>query len=127
MTSYMKQVADMLGVKIGDYLEITQNEGTFLIMNDGLYHLQTGSMCPEVLARLLTGKCSIKRQPWKPDYDKGYYVVFTDGTIMLEEWFNDTTDMNYYKLGNCYRTSAEAEAHREEWMKFYASDEILEV
>jgi hypothetical protein len=117
----------MLGVKIGDYLEITQSEGTFLIMNDGLYHLQTGTMCPEVLSNVLTGKVCIKRPPWKPTYDQGYYIVLTDGTVVNEEWFNDSSDMNYYKLGNCYRTAAEAEAHRTEWVKFYASDEILEV
>lgn len=35
--------------------------------------------------------------------------------------------MNYYKLGNCYRTKAEAEFNRDKWMAFYASDEVLEV
>lgn len=127
MISYMKQVAEMLGVKIGDYLEITQNEGTFLIMNDGLYHLQTGTMCPEVLSNVLTGKVCIKRPPWKPKYDESYYAIDTDGGVEHEIWGDDSIDMNYYKLGNCYRTPEEAEAHRAEWVKFYASDEILEV
>ena len=35
--------------------------------------------------------------------------------------------VNFYKIGNCYRTKEEAEANIEKWASFYASDKVLEV
>ena len=40
---------------------------------------------------------------------------------------NDFIDRMLYKLGNFYRTAEEAEANRDKWVAFYASDEVLEV
>ena len=64
---------------------------------------------------------------WKPSYKEVFYFVTKNGMVMSDLWYEHAFDLMAYKLGNCYRTSAEAEAHREEWMKFYASDEVLEV
>ena len=128
MYSHMNEVATILGVKIGEYFDIDTKEGKFVFDNNGLYSMHTKSDCPYVLFQLLTGELDIKRQPWKPTmYKDVYYVVDDDGNVQEEHWFNEYPDLMCYKLGNCYRTSEEAEAHRDKWITFYASDDILEV
>lgn len=127
MRSYMFEVATMLGERIGERFEIDTLEGKFTLDNDGLYNTATQSYRPEVLIDLLTGKLGIKRAPWKPDLDENYYIVDEIGRISEEFWWNECVDLTWYKLGNCYRTAEEAELHRDKWLAFYESDEILEV
>ena len=53
-----------------------------------------------------------------------------DGDIREIEWHPCrymSNHVNRYKLGNCYRTREEAEANRDKWVAFYASDDVLEV
>lgn len=127
--NYMSEVAKMLGVEIGQFFEINKNEGKFFLCYDGLYHVEGGFCCEELLARLLSGKYTIKRTPWRPEYGEDIWYVDADGVVARYVNFNseDSDYMNYYKLGNCYRTQAEAEANRDKWIAFYASDEVLEV
>lgn len=59
--------------------------------------------------------------------DERFYVVTIDGGVMYKYWDDCSSHKNYYKLGNFYRTCEEAEANRDKWIAFYASDEVLEV
>ena len=127
MANHMSEVAKMLGVEFGEEFEINKQDGVFVLCYDGLLHTQSGFMCNELLSSLLFGKYTIKCKPWKPKEGESYYVVETNRSIGVEEWWSETMDMNYYKLGNCYRTREEAEANRDKWIAFYASDEVLEV
>ena len=127
MRSYMFEVAEMLGVRIGERFEIDTLEGKFSLGNDGLHSMATQSMRPDVMLDLLTGKFSIQRKPWKPNLDKRYYVIEETGMVSEEVWWNECIDIMFYKLGNCYRTREEAAANADKWKAFYASDEILEV
>ena len=76
---------------------------------------------------LLSGQLEIKRKPWKPKYNQCYYSIGPGGVLEPGRWMNDFIDVAMYKLGNCYRTAEEAEANRDKWVKFYESDEVLEV
>lgn len=127
MRSYMFEVAEMLGVRVGERFEIDTLEGVFTLYGEGLYSMATQSMRPDILFDLLTGKLSIKRKPWKPKANERYYVIEETGLVSEEVWWDECIDIMFYKLGNCYRTIEEAEAHRDKWIAFYASDEILEV
>lgn len=127
MRSYMFEVAETLGVRVGDRFEIDTLEGVFTLYGEGLYSMATQSMRPDVLFDLLTGKLGIKRKPWKPKANERYYVIEETGLASEEVWWDECIDIMFYKLGNCYRTTEEAEAHRDKWVTFYASDEILEV
>lgn len=127
MRSYMFEVAEILGVRVGERFEIDTLEGKFFLDNDGLYSMATQSYCPDVMFDLLTGKIGIKRKPWKPNLDKRYYVIEETGMVSEEVWWNECIDIMFYKLGNCYRTIEEAEAHRDKWIAFYASDDLIEV
>lgn len=127
MRSYMFEVAEMLSVRVGERFEIDTLEGVFTLYSEGLYSMATQSMRPDVMFDLLTGKLSIKRKPWKPKADERYYVIEETGLVSEEVWWDECIDIIFYKLGNCYRTIEEAEANRDKWIAFYASDEILEV
>ncbi len=63
----------------------------------------------------------------RPKYDEYYYHIGTHGHVYDKKWYNDVLDVNYYKIGNCYRTIEEAKANSDKWIAFYASDEVLEV
>ncbi len=136
MTNHMPEVAKMIGVELGEKFTFEDLDGemmgTAVIEESGFKLLEynvnyTNSWFQYTLENLLTGKYTIKRKPWKPKEGEPYYIVETNGSIGVEEWWAETIDMNYYKIGNCYRTSEEAEANHEKWVAFYASDEVLEV
>ena len=63
----------------------------------------------------------------KPVLDQIYFYVESNGKIDWNYWDNDAIDLSLYMLGNCYFSRANAEADRDKWIAFYASDEVLEV
>jgi hypothetical protein len=81
----------------------------------------------ESLMMLLDGTLTVAQKPWKPKVDERFYIVTVDGGVMYKYWDDCSSHINYYKIGNFYRTYAEAEANRDKWVTFYASDEVLEV
>lgn len=127
MVNYMEDVAKLLGVQIGEYFQIDGYDEPFVLINDGLHYAALGSMAEMTLTKLLSGKCSIKRKPWKPKTNEAYWSILPDGVTHVARWYNDFIDMNVYKLGNCYRTEKEARANSDKWIAFYKSDEVLEV
>ena len=135
MANYMKQVAEMLGVEMGEEFEVDYGNGTFAtvnITNTGLHIINTnkqfyGDLNRTTLDWILGGVCHIKRRPWKPTTEGIYYYVENNGDIDFGIWDNDYIDLMCYKLGNCYRTSAEAANNKDKWIAFYDSDKVLEV
>ena len=127
--NYMKQIAEMLGVELGEEfrmqdhgkdvfsVRISENN-VFFIDEDGLFeghknyfsHLRN-----EVLTKLLQGKASIVHLPWKPKSGEKVYYVSVDGTV-IDICFTSSyaRHLSLYKLGKFYRTREEAEAHAEE-------------
>ena len=130
MRSYMFEVAEMLGVRVGEHFEIDTKEGKFVFDNKGLYSMCSQDYCPDVLCQMLAGRLNIKPQsekPYQPKFNDTYYSIGTGGVLEPGTWLGDFVDITMYKLGNCYYTAQEAERNRDKWIAFYASDEILEV
>lgn len=134
--NYMKEVAKMLGVEIGERFKIDfsiynscNSNFDYYLSREGIVLDKEGHGCcsNDILCELLRGNYIIKRKPWKPNNNDVYYIIDEKGYSSCEQWCNDSLDLNYYKIGNCYRTAEEAEANREKWNAFYASDEVLEV
>lgn len=130
--NYMAEVAKMLGVELGE--EFESRGYTYKLTEDGLVCSEYPHYYEEdyanMLRMFLTGEYSIKRKHWKPNDKERYWYVDKQGRIGYAYFdCNSCTPhcTNYYKLGNCYRTREEAEANRDKWVVFYASDEILEV
>ena len=134
--NYMKEVAKMLGVELGERFRLYDEErgydADYYFLEDGIYvdvvgnHYRANS---GLLFDIVSGEYRIKHKPWKPeDGDEFYYIDWSGCPVHFCTTGCDPDDyLNYYKLGNCYRTKEEAEANREKWKAFYASDELLEV
>ena len=118
--NYMKQIADMLGVEIGEEFKIRFESGD---ITDDLYMLTPAGICIPALSttvydifpRLLTGQIEIVKLPWRPKHMEHCWSVTAKGSI-LEDCFSarNMYCLALYKLGKLYRTKEEAEAHAEE-------------
>lgn len=134
--NYMSEVAKILGVEIGERFKIdfdiySSNSRNFdyYLSNEGIVLDKEGYACcsNDILCELLRGNYTIKRKPWKPEKYEPYWLVDEDGDVRYDDFLNESPELNYYKLGNCYRTKEEAAANRDKWVAFYASDEVLEI
>ena len=131
MANYIPEVAKMLGVELGEEFEYS-NGYKYVLREDGIIESKyidkvSTNTFSSVLVALLNGNLTIKRKPWKPKKDDLYYYVDQEGFVISNRWYNSYTEVLLYKLGNCYRIREEAEANRDKWVAFYASDEVLEV
>ena len=131
MANYIPEVAKMLGVELGEEFECS-NGYKYVLREDGIIESKyidkvSTNTFSSVLVALLNGILTIKRKPWKPKKDDLYYYVDQEGFVISNRWYNSYTEVLLYKLGNCYRIREEAEANRDKWVAFYASDEVLEV
>lgn len=125
MANYMSEVAKMLGVELGEEFKIGNDD--YVLMNDGLINISNNSNSTVVFTNVLNGTYTIKRKPWKPSKNRTFYFIDEDGFVCQDEWINCWSDIILYKIGNCYKTAAEAEKYRAEWLSFYKSDVLLEV
>ena len=124
MANYMAEVAKLLGVEFGEEFECEGSSCIYKITENGL--LCNGCYGADSLMMILNGERIITYRPWKPSMYNTYY--YTDGYhVYNEEWMGYLYNYDCYKLGNCYKTQKEAEANRDKWSRFYASDEVLEV
>ncbi len=136
--NYMSEVAKMLGVELGERFKLDlkdeldnkyYGDNEYYLCEDGMKLDKEGHVCSnaDMLWFLLCRKYAIKRKPWKPNKYETYLLIDEDGLVSYDEWMGTSTDLNYYKLGNCYRSQEEAEKNKQKWIDFYSSDEVLEV
>ena len=130
MANHMAKVAEILGVELGEEFELRGY--TYKLTEDGLicpaYPHHDEEDYEHMLRMLLIGEYTIKLKPWKPKNDEKFWYVNTDNTVGYNYFDNQDADhVNYYKIGNCYRTFGAAKANLDKWVQFYASDEVLEV
>ena len=136
--NYMEKVAKMFGVELGDRFKIYDNNGKVSLHN--YYFSDFGLMVEyeecsalrnDTLISILKGMNTIKHKPWEPKIGDAYFYVDNSGFIRKGLWYKNiypiVYDITLYKLGNCYRTPEEAEANKDKWVKFYTSDDVLEV
>ena len=125
MANHMAEVENILEINMNEEFGCYSNDFVYCLTNNGL--ICNGVSDSSSLAMFLNGELIIKRKPCKPSYKNKFWVVKCNGTCDYR-YSDETIDMiNLYKLGNCYRTREEAEANRDKWVKFYDSDEVLEV
>ena len=122
--NYMKQIAHMLGVELGERFKVSGMDGRFWIDEIGLcveddkgdYDLNA------LLAALLAGRSKVEQLPWKPKFGDIYYYNNRFGELhrdIAED--NNLLDFMIVKLGKAYRTEEKAKAHAEEDAAFWNS------
>ena len=124
--NYMKQIAHMLGVEMGERFKVSGMYGRFWIDEIGLcmeddkgdYDLNA------LMMALLTGRSKVEQLPWKPKFGDIYYYNNRFGELHLHRNIaedNNLFDLMITKLGKAYRTEEEARAHVEEDKAFWNS------
>lgn len=118
--NYIKQVAAMLGVEIGEEFKVRLTETPVIVNSEVFvmreYGVETddGILRVDILNGLLTGRWEIVKLPWKPRRLEGYCYIDRDGLVRQTNWDGMLFDLAMYKLGKIYQTHQEAEAHAEE-------------
>lgn len=127
MNNYMQQIADILGVELGEVFYVrwkgeSNSKQKFALSDDGLYQIayagleeEFGVKSDKVLIRILTGEAKIIKRPWKPDANGDYYKAyrFNDKDIVNVKkvhWFGigNSENLSDWKIGNCFETEEEA-------------------
>ena len=80
--NYMKQIAEMLGVELGEKFKSTRKDtvllSEFYITDNGLYEQipnQSPMLNSPILKDLLIGERKIIKLPWKPKGGESYYYI----------------------------------------------------
>lgn len=124
--NFMKEIARILGVDFEEPFYIKDYDGVYYINEKGLCDTN-GTFYSSTLSAILCGECTIIKKPWKPNRNEIYYYVDKSGVICSECWTNDIIDWNTYKLRNCYKYEEDAEKCIDKWVKFYKSDDVINV
>ena len=133
--NYMKQIAQMLGVELGEEFKIKDPKNgeilniIFEFDNSGLVRRaprleQIWMPDSEGLHQLLIGGFEIVKKPWKPSRGLRYYYVTPIKT--LDHTVFDSSsywDVMAYTVGNCFRTKEEItpEVLEETWQRCYGA------
>ena len=117
--NYMKQVTEMLGVETREKFDL-KNAHNYTIKdcyldNDGL-HNNRSIIIECDFADILNGNAEIIKKPFKPKYSETYWIINENGRTARISNDNQTFDCMAIHMGNCFRTEAEAEEHKDEIM-----------
>lgn len=124
--NYMEQIANMLGVELGEHFDITNNKGKIVakdlwLTESGLKQkgMEDSRVLPHILNSLLVGDRVISKRLWKPELGEFYcYINNSDGEIRYRSWADSIVDFLLYKFGKVYQTIGEAEMHKEKDIAF---------
>ena len=127
--NYYKQFAEMLGLELEQEFRLVNPDGTkvdndlYKIREDGLFYKKrkNGVWLPEpstTLSSLLQGLCKVVPKPWKPKKGDEYWSYSVKSSQACCGMFGEyVKDYACWKLGNCFKTSEEAETKGKEIME----------
>jgi hypothetical protein len=116
MANYMKQVAEMLGVELGEEFKVvnkgTESQYVYRLTESGCESLYEGTwdVAKMVLCSILHGDAEVRKLPYKPKYNEEFYTYFGDEFEVDSDIWSGTAD-NYAKLksGMVFRKAKDAE------------------
>lgn len=124
--NYYKQVAEMLGVELGEEFSLKDNktnelnESRYKITQEGImYSIDRKKWVRSVsLMSIINGSYSVVKLPWKPKDGDAYWKWATYLELaQFKRWNGSSTDFACWKLGNCFKTSEEAQSKGKEIME----------
>lgn len=115
--NYMPEVAEMLGVEIGEEFDILVNEtemlvhGPYKIIDNAIVDY-VGCKTKNLLYGLLTGEYTLQKRPWRPKEGGWFYHIYGNGGGVTAKFFNfnNVYDLALLNMGNCFPTKEAAEA-----------------
>lgn len=129
--TYYKQFAEILGLELGQEFSITSadEEQTssllYKITKAGIFSKDAKDTCgfwglepSTTVDRLLSGVLEVVHKPWKPKDGDAYWKWATHIELaQFKHWNGTSTDFACWKLGNCFKTSEEAQSKGKEIME----------
>ena len=116
--NYMPEVAQMLGVEIGEEFDVIYETGQksdwgpYKITRDGLVD-ESGNwtLHGTTLFNLLKGEYTLQKRPWRPKDDNEYWFVELDGDVQYSYFYKDNeSDLASLNMGNCFQSKEAAKA-----------------
>ena len=124
--NYMKDVARMLGVELGEEFKLDGRKTKYKFTENGLYFYAPDGwwQCSNVmLPEILKGELEIVKLPWKPKVGDVYYRPRDYHTAFSEAvtdfWRDTVNDFALKEAGMIFRTAEECEAALPELRKKY--------
>lgn len=128
--TYYKQFAEILGLELGQEFRTVEpnskQESTdvYRIEDDGVYSAVRSNAAlwgreqSTIVDRLLSGVLKVVHKPWKPKDGDAYWKWATHIELaQFKHWNGTSTDFACWKLGNCFKTSEEAQSKGKEIME----------
>lgn len=107
------QIAEMLGIELGEEFKVGNNSVRFWFDLDGL-HSEECVTADYTLYHLVCGNCQIIKLPWKPKHKDKYWTFYINNHDKLDTdwniWTEEVAELARLKAGWVYRTREEAEA-----------------
>lgn len=123
--NHMEEIAKILGVELNE--DFMCDNGCYPCRVTEKGFLCHGVAASDILMMLLNGDLTVSAKSWRPNEGDIFWYVGVNGNPLFDMWKEYGNHINFYKIGNCYKTEVEAKENRDKWVAFYASDEILEV
>ncbi len=128
--TYYKQFAEILGLELGQEFRTVEpnskqeSKDVYRIEDDGVYSAVRpnaalwGREQSTIVDRLLSGVLEVVHKPWKPKDGDAYWKWATHIELaQFKHWNGTSTDFACWKLGNCFKTSEEAQSKGKEIME----------
>ena len=127
--NYYKQFAEMLGLELEQEFILTDADGkrkdvyTYKITEDGVLYKSPTFVNWSVnslgtVGKLLNGDVKAVPKPWKPKYGEQYWSYSVKRSKACCGMFGEyVKDYACWKLGNCFKTSEEAQSKGKEIME----------
>lgn len=114
MNNYMEGVAKLLGVELEEVFRLEKYESYFRFTREYFESSLDGnnwSIADKfTLFAVLNGGATIKKLPWKPEYNEKYYIPSINNAVGYNDfyWKGDDSDDKYYNLGLVFKSKEEA-------------------
>ena len=125
--TYYKQFAEILGLELGQEFRTVEpnskqeSKDVYRIEDDGVYSAVRSNAAlwgreqSTIVDRLLSGVLKVVHKPWKPKDGDAYWKWATHIELaQFKRWNGSSTDFACWKLGNCFKTSEEAQSKGKE-------------
>lgn len=120
MANFIPQIAEMLGVTLGEEFKVVYKTRFEIICNFTLAGLfvhkgDSGKYEKEPLADIICGKAAIVKLPWKPRKGDDYYTFSFGGlseewVVVKQQWDAHPYERALLDKGWVYRTREEAKS-----------------
>lgn len=124
--TYYKQIAEMLGVELGEEFRLKSNSSGVLnrvrykITQEGLMYSveRVKWLRSTLLLSIFSEDFSVVKLPWKPKYNELYWKWGTRSEFAdYSHWNDSSSDFLSWKMGNCFKTEEEAKTKGKEIME----------